>query len=427
MRVTTAFVLALARPHLCSAQVILSMLVLSAGACMAVPPVPPPPPLVERAPVEGHVLTLEVLRVPEGAEWAKIESDCARGIWEAGDIKLVDRRGDPDREGEPCFRMRWLNGLPLGWEGCGELYWPDQPRYRYFRVLGLQAARAIVGTDRGRSGYLACVVGKAGWYDEACTLASQAIKWGRGQAGRESSGEILADAMPGLPPDWQVKLHDRILTDTIEAMRRAQGEGDRFVQHHASLDLVALGEHMPRGSSSSSFVRRVRDAGVLDVKNLAKVLQKLRPALVAERAYADALEGDPDPVGEYLGLASTSDLVTGAAGLVPSALIPAPSTATAAEKWAVKRATLEEMYEMQRKDGLLLYEALVGAGRVADAERLQRELKSRYLVPPIPQGDSEEDVALRRLLKDVLPPGDLDSRLRAAEKRAKGKAPPSPE
>jgi hypothetical protein len=363
---------------------------------------------------------MEVFRVPEGAEWAKIESDCARGIWEAGDIKLVDRRGDPGREGEPCFRMRWLNGLPLGWEGCGELYWPDQPRYRYFRVLGLQAARAIAGTDRGRSGCLACVVGKAGWYDEACTLASQAIKWGRGKAGRESSGEILADAMPGLPPDWQVKLHDRILTDTIEAMRRAQGEGDRFVQHHASLDLVALGEHMPKGGSSSSFVRRVRDAGVLDVKNLAKVLQKLRPALVAERAYADALEGDPDPVGEYLGLASTSDLVTGAAGLVPSALIPAPSTATAAEKWAVKRATLEEMYEMQRKDGLLLYEALVGAGRMADAERLKRELKSRYPVPTIPQGDSEEDVALRRLLKDFLPPGDLDARLRGAEERAKG-------
>jgi hypothetical protein len=157
---------------------------------------------VERAPVEGHVLTLEVFRVPDGAEWAKIESDCARGIWEAGDIKLVDRRGEPDLEGEPCFRMRWLNGLPLRWEGCGELYWPDQPRYRYFRVLGLQAARAIAGTDRGRSGYLACVVGKAGWYDEACTLASQAIKWGRGNPGRESSGEILADAMPGLPPDW---------------------------------------------------------------------------------------------------------------------------------------------------------------------------------------------------------------------------------
>jgi hypothetical protein len=159
---------------------------------------------------------------------------------------------------------------------------------------------------------------------------------------------------------------------------------------------------------------------VLDVENLEKVLQKLRPALVAERAYADALEGDPDPVGEYLDLASTSDLVTGAAGLVPSALIPAPSTATAAEKWAVKRATLEMMHELQRKDGLLLYEALVGAGRTADADRLKRELKSRYPVPPIPQGDSEEDVALRRALADVLPPGDLDSRLRAAEGRAKG-------
>ena len=396
-----------------------SILALALAAC-ASPPYSPPPPLAERAPVEGHVLTLEVFRVPDGAEWAKIESDCARGIWEAGDIQLVDRRADPDREGEPCFRMSWLNGLPLRWEGCGELYWPDQPRYRYFRVLGLQAARALAGTDRGRSGYLACVVGKAGWYDEACTLASQAIKRGRGNPGREFTKEILADAMPGLPPDWQVKFHDRILADTIDAMRQAQGEGDRFVQHHASLDLVALGEHMPKGSSSSSFVRRVRDAGVLDVENLEKVLQKLRPALVAERAYADALEGDPDPVGEYLDLASTSDFVTGAAWLVPSALIPAPSTATAAEKWAVKEAVRLQMHETQRQDGLLLYEALVGAGRVADAERLKRELKSRYPVPMIPQGDSEEDVALRRLLKDVLPPGDLDSRLRAAEERAKG-------
>jgi hypothetical protein len=76
------------------------------------------------------------------------------------------------------------------------------------------------------------------------------------------------------------------------------------------------------------------------------------------------------------------------------------------------------MYEMQRKEGLLLYEALVGARRVADAERMKRELKSRYPVPPIPQGDSEEDVVLRRLLKDLLPPGDLDFRLREAEGRA---------
>lgn len=73
---------------------------------------------------------------------------------------------------------------------------------------------------------------------------------------------------------------------------------------------------------------------------------------------------------------------------------------------------------MQRKEGLLLYEALMGAGRVADAERMKRELKSRYAVPPIPQGDSEEDVVLRRLLKDLLPPGDLDLRLREAEGRA---------
>jgi hypothetical protein len=49
---------------------------------------------------------------------------------------------------------------------------------------------------------------------------------------------------------------------------------------------------------------------------------------------------------------------------------------------------------------------------------MKRELKSRYPVPPIPQGDSEEDVVLRRLLKDLLPPGDLDFRLREAEGRA---------
>ena len=157
---------------------------------------------------------------------------------------------------------------------------------------------------------------------------------------------------------------------------------------------------------------------MLDVENLTKVLRHLRAALVAERAYVDALEGDPDPVGEYLDLASMSDLVTGAAGLFPSALIPAPSTATAAEKWGIKEGSRVMMYEMQRKEGLLLYEALVGAGRVADAERMKRELKSRYPVPPIPQGDSEEDVVLRRLRKDLLPPGDLDFRLREAEGRA---------
>ena len=92
--------------------------------------------------------------------------------------------------------------------------------------------------------------------------------------------------------------------------------------------------------------------------------------------------------------------------------------------WNDPKVALGTRQELELRSHLLYgescYEALVGAGRTADADRLKRELKSRYPVPPIPQGDSEEDVALRRLLKDVLPPGDLDSRLRAAEERAKG-------
>ena len=394
-----------------------------AGALLALtacasPPPPPPPPLVTLAPAEGVVLTVDVFRVPEGVAWSEVESDCANGVWRPGDIEMVDRRQEPGSADQPCFRVQWTNGLKLRWEGCDQLAYPDQPRYRRFRILGVFAARAIVGRGAWHSGGAARVLGEVGWYTEACTLAERALRWSRAKPGGEIPQEILAGVMSGLPPDWQAKFHERMVVETINAVRQAQEDGDGFLQHRATYALVALGQHVPTGSSAAAFVRRVRDSGVLDVENLTKVLRHLRAALVAERAYVDALEGDPDPVGEYLDLASMSDLVTGAAGLFPSALIPAPSTATAAEKWGIKEGARLMMYEMQRKEGLLLYEALVGAGRVADAERMKRELKSRYPVPPIPQGDSEEDVVLRRLLKDLLPPGDLDFRLREAEGRA---------
>ncbi len=406
------------------------ILTLSLSGC-ASPPQPPPPPVVQLPPSEGTVLIVEVFRLPSGVTWDAVTAYCSDGLLRPGDIEIRDRREAPDSADALCFHVAWANGLPQRWEGCG------CDRFGRFELCGVAAARALTGTwvaNRSRNKLwrmpanisVAALV-EVGWWDDASALAEREWAWSWEAGDSTGADNTLDSALRGMPADRQVRLHDALVREALEQARRAQADGDGKAQHRAAFKLVSLGTRQPTGSCAAAFVRRLRESHAIDVENLAKILRHLRSQLVAARAYADALEGDPDPVGEYLGLASTSDLVTGAAGLVPSALIPAPSTATAAEKWAVKRATLEEMYEMQRKDGLLLYEALVGAGRVADAERLQRELKSRYLVPPIPQGDSEEDVALRRLLKDVLPPGDLDSRLRAAEKRAKGKAPPSPE
>lgn len=319
--------------------------------------------------------------------------------------------------------MQWTNGLPQRWEGCGELFYPDQPRYRKFQISGVEAARAMVDRFKEHPGYDARILAKVGWYDESIALAERAWQWAWANRGALSPEPILESAMAGLPPDRQVSLHELLVADAIDKARQAQTDGDGYRMHRAAFMFITLAKHVPAGSNAALFIRRVRESGVLNTKNLVKVLYHLRKTLVAERAYADALEGDPDPIGEFLSLASTSDLVTGVAGLFPSALMPAPSTATASQKWAIKVATLEMMHEDQRKEGIVLYEALVGAGRTADAERLKRELKSRYPVMAIPQGDSADDVALRRTLTDVLPPGDLDTRLREAEARAMGHAP----
>ncbi len=398
--------------------------ILALAACASPPQPPPPPPMVTLALAEGVVLTVDVFRLPDGVAWEQVTAYCADGIRVSGDIEVRDRRSDPGAVGMLCFRVAWANGLLQRWEGCG------CDRFGRFELCGVAAARAVTGTwvaDRSRNKLwrmpanisVAALV-EVGWWDDASALAEREWAWSWEAGDSTGADNTLDSALRGMPADRQVRLHDALVREALEQARRAQADGDGNAKHRAASKLVSLGTRQPTGSCAAAFVRRLRDSHALDVENLAKILRHLRSPLVAERAYVDALEGDPDPVGEYLDLASTSDLVTGAAGLVPSALIPAPSTATAAEKWAIKEAVRFKMYETQRQDGLLLYEALVGAGRVADAERLKRELKSRYPVPPIPQGDSEEDVALRRLLKDVLPPGDLDSRLRAAEERAKG-------
>ncbi len=90
------------------------------------------------------------------------------------------------------------------------------------------------------------------------------------------------------------------------------------------------------GATAASFTRRVRGMDGVDEKTYTKLIRNLRATLVAERAYDDALAGDPDPIGGFLDEAFWSGMATGVARAFPSGLIPAPSTATAAEKWAIK-------------------------------------------------------------------------------------------
>ncbi len=399
---------------------IICSLVLTFTAC--VPPRPPiPPPLVSLPPGEGTVLAVDAFRLPEGVEWMEIEAACAKGVRVPGDILLVDRRSEPGAMDQPCFRVAWTNGLTQRWEGCGKIVNPESPRHRRFELSGVLAARTLVGTDNSMYGG-SRVLSDAEWYDEAIALTEREWAWCWTAAGWCSPDTLLEAAMKSLPPDRQVELHDSLTAEALEQGRMGAASGDGMARHRAAFKLSYLAKQVPSGASTTSFVRRVRDAEVLDKKTYTKFIRNLRPTLVAQREYIEALEGDADPVGGFLDEAFWSDVVTGMAQGFPSALIPAPKSATAAEKWAIKECSIEMMHENRRKDGLLLYEALVGAGRAADAERLKRELKNRYPVKPLPQGNSPEDEAMRRVMKDLSLPVDLDSRLSEAEERARTSA-----
>jgi len=389
------------------------------SACTS-PPLPPPPPVVALAPAEGAVLVVDAYRVPEGQSWESIAADCAAGVRVAGDIALVDRRAEPGAAGGPCFRMAGTNGLPYRWEGCGLVRYPDDPRIRRYELTGVWAARALVGARTGRGGGLEQLI-DAGWLDVAVTYAERRWLWAT-DAGLYSDPLLIMEvAMRRLPRDRQVQLHGALVTQVLDQARSGAAEGDRRRTHLAAMKLNDLGRALPAGADASAFVRRVRESGALDAETLATLVRALRPVLVAQRAYADALEGDTDPVGHFVDQTFWLGMATGMFALVPSAVIPAPSEATSADKAAVKEGALEGVREMERLKGLQLYEALVGTGRTADAERLKRELQSRYQVPTIPQGTTPEDVALRRVFADALPPGDLEARLRAAEERAQGR------
>ncbi len=398
---------------------IICSLALGVTLAACVPPRPPrPPPLVELPPTEGTVLAVDVFRLPEGVEWMEIESVCAKGVRVPGDILLVDHRSEPGAADLPCFRVAWTNGLPQRWEGCGKIVNPESARHRRFELSGVLAARALVGADRSMY-HGSRVLSEVEWHDEAIALTEREWVWCWTARGWCSPDQLLETAMTSLPPDRQVELHDSLTAEALEQGRRGAASGDGRARHHAAFKLSYLAKQVPSGATMTSFVRRVRDADVLDKKTYTKFIRALRPTLVAQRAYIEALEGDADPVGGFLDEAFWAGMVTGMAHAFPSALIPAPSTATAAQKWAIKEGAIEMMLEGRREDGLLLYEALVGAGRTADAERLKRELKKRYPLPPIPAGDSADEREMRRVLEEVLPPGDLDSRFSEADARAR--------
>ncbi len=389
------------------------------SCCVSVPP-PVPPPLVELRPAEGRVLSVDVFRLPEGVAWIEVEAECAKGVMVPGDIALVDRRADPAASGQPCFCVAWTNGLPQRWKGCGGLSYPNDARYRFFELSGVWAARALVGTFDMHPAFCARVLGEVGWYDEAVSFTERWWVWCWATRGSMSMGPLLEAAVGVLPPDRQRALHESLTAEALEQGREGAESGDGWAMHRAAFKLVYLAKQPPAGATAASFTRRVRGMGRVDEKTYTKVIRNLRATLVAERAYDDALAGDPDPIGGFLDEAFWSGMATGVARAFPSGLIPAPSTATAAEKWAIKEGAILMQHEDRRKQGLVLYEALVGAGRTADADRLKRELKERYPVKPLPRGDSPEGEALRRLMDGMLPPGDLESRLHDAEARAIG-------
>ncbi len=260
-------------------------LVLALTACAAPPP-PLPPPVVQLAPAEGTVLTVEVFRLPDGVTWDAVAAYCADGLRRPGDIEVRDRRKEPDAADAPCFRVAWANGLPQRWEGCG------CDRFGSFELCGVAAARALAGTwvanlARNQlwrmSGAIAVdALGEVGWWEHAEALAEREWVWHREARYYQGAKDILGSAMRRLHPDRRSAFHEVLVRDAIERVRLAQEAGDRDVAHRASFMLVSLGEGLPAGSSAAAFVRHVRGADVLDAKNLTKVLRALRPQLVAE-------------------------------------------------------------------------------------------------------------------------------------------------
>lgn len=367
-------------------------------------------PKVESGPLI-LVLEVEVFRLPEKSTWEDVVHYCAAGVFVPGDIAIVDRRIESDPPAKSCFRMRWLNGNPLTWEGDG------CNRGRKLEICGVFAARNLVGSDNMPSNMVVDSLAEVGWTDEAVAVATR--EWLRAWASKPPGDlleGILNAAMKRLPEPQRTDLHCALSAEAVDQSRKA---ASRWERHIATRKLITLGTYLPKDSSAAAFVQRLRDAGLMGSDAYTTIIRELRALLVAERAYDMAIGGDPDPIDGYLDEVFWSGAASTAFSILPSALIPSMGgVTTLAQKSALKQGAIEMQREDRRAQGIILYEALLGSGRSADAERVKREIVNRYPTKPLPEGDTPEEKELREVMLEILPREDLATRLANAQARA---------
>lgn len=369
--------------------------------------------------VPQAVVQLEVFRLPEGTSWSDVEAYCASGVLSPGDIALVDQRSTTNSASTPCYSMRWLNGNPLTWSGNG------CRRFRRLEICGVFAARNLMGSAKMPTNIVVDSLADAGWEDVACRVASDAWRqaWASNAHADMPHRAVLGAIMKRVSEPKRSAFHAALVEVALEQARQGERDGSRAARHRPSCMLVELAEHLPPGSRAADLVGCLRTTGLQGSDTYIAVIRELRLTLVAERAYGEAVLGDPDPVGAFLDEAFWAGAATAVASLVPASLLPVDGTKpTAAQMEALKDAAIELQREERRASGVALFEALIGVGRDKEAQRLRAELVSRFPTPPISSGETPEGRELRKIIGSALPQVPLDERLVQAEARARANA-----
>ncbi len=366
-------------------------------------------------------LRVEVVRLPERVSWNDIAVYCASGVFAPGDIELIDARAtvtQPVSADVPCFRVAWTNGLAQRWEGnpCN--------RGRTFELCGVSAARALVRPITVWESLSAFhMLREVGWEAEAVQLAD--FVWADARLpdspSHHSARLLLESAMRELTEPTRVALFEKWTSEAIEGAQIGLRERDRRRTRVAEHELIKLAEHAPAGIAAASLIKRMRDADLVSTNLYCSVLHALRIPLVAEGAYAAAVDDDPDPVGAFSDEAFWRDLASLPFALVPAALLPVPYARTNEERAAVKEGALEMFKETQRADGIALYEALIARGRTREATRLEALLEDRCPTKPLPAATTPALQTLRDDLEQMIPRGSLTERLEEARERAESR------
>lgn len=323
------------------------------------------------------ILRIEVRSLPEGFTFGNVQTSCLAGVATPGDIELIDLQDQVETNESPPIRVLLLDGSGLVWEGEAERSW--------FQGIPLDIAgyRAACARPGGRDFWRwECVrtVALAGWTDAAVVTAE---KWwialhATVEAQRILQSYSFIDSTHSCIPEPQrSELWQQWLSDAIAGMSNSS---DRHARRFGGLHAGYLLEHPVDGLDARSIVKQMDDAGLRGSDPYLWVVRETRAQLVEQCEYAISIDGDANPVGAWL----DEEFMRGIAGiplkLVPMSIVPFPyaDKATPAQREEVRQGTFELMDTMYREKGMATYEALVARNRMPEADRMKRELLSRF-------------------------------------------------